>query len=304
MAEVVDSEEEAKNTALFNGEEATLLVVTKKGGTDTLELVSKIDSIFEDYKKTYPEFKFEIYANEAEKVKNRLEVLTSNAVSGLVLVIFFLLLFLPGRIGIMASLSLPIAVLVTFGFMPILGMNLNAITILALVIALGMLVDNSVVIAENYSRLRNEGIAPKQAALDSISQLWLPITATAMTTAAAFLPMLMTKGIMGQFIKWIPIVVTIALFASLVESFFFLPMRLVSRKNDNKTTEKAESSDWFSRVFITKFEKFMGSVVKHRYLTATLFGALIVGAFYMMFVMNQFILFPSEQTEAYIARGS
>ena len=114
--------------------------------------------------------------------------------------------------------------------------------------------------------------------------------------------MLMTKGIMGQFIKWIPIVVTIALFASLVESFFFLPMRLVSRKNDNKKTEKAESSDWFSRVFITKFEKFMGSVVKHRYLTAALFGALIVGAFYMMFVMNQFILFPSEQTEAYIAR--
>ena len=97
VAEVVDSEEEAKNTALFNGEEATLLVVTKKGGTDTLELVSKIDSIFEDYKKTYPEFKFEIYANEAEKVKNRLEVLTSNAVSGLVLVIFFLLLFPTGK---------------------------------------------------------------------------------------------------------------------------------------------------------------------------------------------------------------
>ena len=303
VADVLDDEEDPRVNALYNGEKATLLVVTKKGGADTLALVDSMDKTIKSFKESYPDYRFDIYANEALKVKNRLEVLTSNAVSGLVLVIVFLLIFLPGRIGLMASLSLPIAVLVTFGFMPLLGMNLNAVTILALVIALGMLVDNSVVISENYARLRKEGMGSKEAALDSISKLWLPITCTAMTTGAAFLPMLVTRGIMGQFIKWIPIVVCIALFASLIESFFFLPMRLVTRKKESKKKqEKRKKDDWFSRIFIRKFESFMSFVVKHRYLTSLIFMGLIVGSFYMMFVMNKFILFPSEQTEAYFAR--
>src|SRR5690606_33904908 len=111
----------------------------------------------------------------------------------------------------------------TIGFMPVMGINLNAVTILALVIALGMLVDNSVVISENYARLRAEGFKPDEAANESIRVLWLPITATVFTTISAFMPMLVTKGIMGQFIKYIPIIVSISLLISLVESFFLLP---------------------------------------------------------------------------------
>ena len=304
VATIIDSEEDAKVTSLYNGEEATLLTVTKKGGADTLALVKDINKVIASYESTYPDHKFAIYNNESEKVKNRLEVLSSNAISGLVLVVIFLLIFLPGRIGIMASLSLPIAILATFGFMPVLGMNLNAITILALVIALGMLVDNSVVISENFARLRKEGMPSKEAALTSISKLWLPITATAMTTIAAFLPMLVTKGLMGQFIKWIPVVVTIALIASLVESFFFLPMRLVE-KEENKSKEEQSSEakdDWFIKLVITPFESFMRWIVSNRYITASIFLGLMAGSFFMMFGMNKFILFPAEQTEIYIAR--
>ena len=100
----------------------------------------------------------EIYSNEGQNVANRIKVLTSNAVTGLILVVIFLFFFLPGKVGIAASLSLPMAVLGTMGFMPAYGMNLDTITILALVIALGMLVDNSVVISENFTRLRQEGL--------------------------------------------------------------------------------------------------------------------------------------------------
>ncbi|SMF22116.1 efflux RND transporter permease subunit [Pseudobacteriovorax antillogorgiicola] len=304
VAQVIDAEEDPTIRALHNGQEATLLIVTKKSGADTLALVESIDSTIEKFRSSYPEYQFKVYNNEAEKVKNRLEVLTSNAVSGLVLVVVFLLIFLPGRVGIMASLSLPIAVLATFGFMPVFGMNLNAITILALVIALGMLVDNSVVISENYARLRKDGMGSRKAALTSISKLWLPISATAFTTIAAFLPMLVTRGIMGQFIKWIPVVVTIALVASLIESFFFLPMRLVENSDQNIVDEdqKQEKSDWFQRGVIEPFERMMAWVIHHRYITATIFSGLMIGSFYMMFGMNKFVLFPSEQTEVYIGR--
>jgi multidrug efflux pump subunit AcrB len=303
IATVEDSEEEIKTLTRYNGEDATIIIVSKKGGADTISLVNSIDKKLKSFRERYGnDFKFVVYNNESKKVANRLDVLTSNAVSGLVLVIVFLFIFLPGRIGLMASLSLPLAIMATMGLMPSYGMNLNAITILALVIALGMLVDNSVVISENYTRLQGEGYSPMDAAMKSVQDLWLPITATAFTTIAAFLPMLVTKGIMGQFIKYIPIVVTISLIASLGESFFLLPMRLVTIGGKIKTDDQGKAKvDWFVK-YQEKFERLMGWAVKHRYWMSVLFVITFMVSVFLMTVANKFILFPSDQTEIYVAR--
>lgn len=310
LAEVVDGEEDAQFLSSFNGEPATFLIVNKKGGADTLALVDEVNATLARFRKQYKDqFEFKVYNNEGEKVKAKLEILSSNAISGLILVIVFLFIFLPGKIGLVASMSLPLAVMATIGFMPMFGMNLDAITILALVIALGMLVDNSVVISENYARLRNdEGMESFDAAFTSAKQLWLPIATTGFTTIAAFLPMLVTKGIMGQFIKFIPIVVTISLLISLVESFFFLPMRLrFAGQNLNKTEgenpeqEREITRDWFHK-FIVKFENMMTAFVRRRYLVFAGFGAILFGALLLMAKGNDFILFPPEQTEIYVGR--
>jgi multidrug efflux pump subunit AcrB len=305
VATVTDGEEDARFLSRYNGQEATILVVNKKAGADTLELVSEVSQLIDRYQKQYEgQVQIEVFENEAQKVKNRLEILTSNALSGLVLVVVFLLIFLPGRVGVMASFSLPLAVMATFGMMPSWGMNLDAITILALVIALGMLVDNSVVISENFVRLQNEGLEPLEAAVRSVKQLALPITATALTTIGAFLPMLVTKGIMGQFIKWIPIVVTTALTLSLVEGFFLLPLRLklAGRTGIKSTSASAkDNNDWFDG-FIKRFEDLMRILVHRRYLVAVGFGGLIFVSILFMGVFNKFILFPPDQTEVYLGR--
>jgi multidrug efflux pump subunit AcrB len=300
VAKVVDGEEEIKIKSRYNGQDATLLTVTKKAGADTLKLVDEVIVKLDKFKKQHTDVSFHVFNDESEKVRNKLEVLSSNAISGLILVVIFLFIFLPGRIGIMASISLPLAVMGTVGMMPSLGMNLDAITILALVIALGMLVDNSVVISENFTRLRQEGLEAQEAALESVRTLWLPITATAMTTIAAFVPMLVTKGIMGQFIKWIPIVVSISLLLSLAESFFFLPMRLAKAGGEIKKVEEGKNKDWFHR-FEKKFENLMDVVVSNRYkFLLVFFGLFVLSGIF--FKANQFILFPADQTETYIAR--
>ncbi len=307
IATIEDSAEDATILSNFNGRPATFLIVNKKGGADTIALVDEVNAIVERFKEQYKDqFEITIYNNEALKVRKKLDILSSNALSGLALVIFFLFLFLPGKIGVMASISLPLAVLATIGFMPVFGMNLDAITILALVIALGMMVDNSVVISENFARLKNdEGMRPFEAALESVRQLWLPITCTAFTTVAAFLPMLVTKGIMGQFIKYIPIVVCIALMLSLVESFFLLPMRLRFSGSGGKSSKVQEEhtpeKDWFHK-FIVKFEAMMEVLVRRRILVLFGFGAIIFGSLILMAVGNKFILFPAEQTEIYVGR--
>jgi multidrug efflux pump subunit AcrB len=301
IATVEDNLEEIPTRARHDGCGATLLIATKKAGADTLSLVQAINEKVELFKKRYPDYEFHIYNDEGGKVGNRLDVLTSNAVSGLFLVILFLFFFLPGKIGIAASLSLPLAIMGTTGIMPSFGMNLDTITILALVIALGMLVDNSVVISENFTRLRQEGKSPTDAAVESVDTLWLPITATAFTTIAAFLPMLVTKGVMGQFIKYIPIVVTISLLWSLAESFLFLPMRLKIAGKIVKQKVEGEHVDWFAK-FEHKFEIFMDVMVRKRYWVMGAFTGILFISIFFMGVANKFILFPAEQTEIYMTR--
>jgi multidrug efflux pump subunit AcrB len=303
IADVIDGEEDGDTLASFDGKESTFLIVNKKGGADTLALVAEVDKIIERFRTQYEgQFEIVIYNNEGDKVRKKLDILASNAVSGLILVVVFLFLFLPGAIGLVASMSLPLAVMATIGFMPIFGMNLDAITILALVIALGMLVDNSVVISENFARLRDdEGYSAADAAYTSVKQLWLPISTTGFTTIAAFLPMLVTKGIMGQFIKYIPIVVTISILISLFESFFFLPMRLRFAGKFVKKSKGEKKKDWFYK-FIVKFENLMNVLVRRRYLVFVGFGAILIGSLLLMTKGNKFMLFPPEQTEIYVGR--
>lgn len=302
VARALDGAEEARALATWNGQEAVLLVVNKKAGADTIKLADQVFAVVERYKKAYEgQVTFNVYNNEANKVRAKLDTLTSNAVSGLVIVVTFLLVFIPGWVGVMASMSLPLAILTTLGIMPMFGLNLDSITILALIIAMGMLVDNSIVITDNFVGLKREGMKTHEALVKTIADLWAPITATAFTTIAAFLPMLVTKGIMGKFIMAIPIVVTIALLISLLESFFFLPMRLSLVGDRVKTESTGGKKDWFAP-YRVKFENFMRVVIRRRYLTVGILLLMIVGSMVLNAVGNKFILFPAEHTEIYMAR--
>lgn len=315
VAEITDGTKEPLIEALYNDENATFITISKKSGADLLSLAKDVETVVADFNEKYTgAVSFKIFNNEGVRVGNRLEILKSNALAGLFLVVLFLILFLPGRSGIMAAFSLPLATLATFSYMHLSDMTLNTITILAMVISIGMLVDNSVVISENFNRLVSEGFTSKKAILRSIKTLWLPITGTALTTIAAFLPMLVTKGIVGQFIRGIPIVVTAALVLSLFESFILLPVRLVKPKEAEaketkgdedigETDEEPEGHDWFSRFIIPPFESLVKSLITHRYLTLILFSAIIIGSLFLMIGANRFVLFPAQQTEIYIARA-
>lgn len=303
VATVKDGQQEPRTLTRYMGEEATLLTVQKKGGADTLKLVNNIRPLLKRYEDKYQgKVKFIIFNDEGVRVEAKLSTLSSNAVSGLAVVVLVLLFFMPGRMGMMVSLSLPLSLLATIGLMPSFSLTLNSITILALIIAMGMLVDNSIVISDEYIRRRQEGASSEDAAVDTVHNMWIPITATALTTIAAFLPMLVTTGIMGRFIYAIPVVVTAALLFCLVECFLLLPMRLhFVAKNMNVTVSKEKKTGWFDKV-AAKFEKFMGWVIDHRYLTALAMSLIIIFSFVVIGVFNKFILFPPEQTEIYLAR--
>ncbi len=302
IARIADGAEDPRTLASHNGKEAVLLTVNKKGAADTLKLAADVREILKKYRKTWKgQAEFNIFYDEGIMVETKLSTLSNNAWSGLILLVAFLMLFMPGKIGIMTSLSLPVGIMACFGLMPLFGLNLDSMSILAFIIAMGNLVDNSIVISDNFINLRRAGAEIIPAVKQSVMDLWAPITATVLTTIASFLPMLVTKGIMGEFIRPIPIVVTIALVVSLFESFFLLPIRLIFvGKNVKKNTDDGKVH-WFD-TWRAKFEKVMTWVVYHRYITVGACCALILSSLLLMAFGNKFILFPSEQTEIYLAR--
>lgn len=302
VAVVTDGEEEPRTLSRYMGEPATLLTIQKKGGADTLKLIDGVMPILKRYRTTNPDYKFNIYFDEGVNVRQKLDTLSSNALTGLIVVVAVLLFFMPGRIGLMVAISLPVILLATIGLMPAMDQTLNSITILALIIAMGMLVDNSVVISEEYIRRRQLGSTSIDAAVDTVENMWIPISATAFTTIAAFLPMLVTTGIMGRFIAPIPIIVTTALLFCLFECFLLLPMRLHVIGSRIKIVPEAEKkSGWFEKL-AAKFEVFMDWSVRHRYVTAGIMFGIFIFSMVMIGVFNKFMLFPPDQTEIYLAR--
>jgi multidrug efflux pump subunit AcrB len=299
VGRVVDGGAKPETLARINGEEATLLVVTKKADADALRVLDAVQLKVEEFEKALvAPNKLVIFNDEGARIRNRLDIVSFNAIAGMIIVLIVLFAFLPGKVGLFSSFSLPLCALGTVSFMVFLGANFNVITMIALVICLGNLVDNSVVISENYSSLIEKGVAPRDAAIKSAQQFWIPFTASTITIISAFLPMLVTKGVMGQFIKWIPIVVTIALLLSLLESLTLLPARLQFIQPKKK---HASGEDWFAR-FELKFARLIRWTLDRKFLTIGSLAGLVISGTFVTALLNRFELFPAEGVEYYVAR--
>jgi multidrug efflux pump subunit AcrB len=306
VATVKDGYEDSQISALLDGEPATLLVTTKRADADAIKTVDSLKQELAAFATQNPEFGFKVFNDEAERVAERLDIVVGNGLSGFLVVLVLLLIFLPGIVGFVTSMSLFLGVAGTLAFMPLAGANFNTVTMLALVIIIGMMVDNAIVISENYARLRSEGVERVLAAKKAVHQFWLPLTATALTTVAAFLPMLVTLGILGQFIQWIPIVVTVGLLISVVEGFILLPARLrfTMRKDQlviDDSGQKTQKADWFASV-TRAFERLSKNLIRFRYLTMGILTAVIACSLALAVFGNKFVIFPKEDVEFYFAR--
>ena len=296
LGRVEDSHEENKAIIRFNNKPVTYLNITKKEKSDSIILSKRIKKLLKKY--PLPErYKVQVYDNEADRTEQQLSIVWNNAWVGMVLVLFVLLLLLPGYLGFLSALSLPVSILGTIALCSAFDITFNTITMLAFIICIGMLVDNAVVISENYARLRRDQLSSQAAALQSVSQLYKPVTATVLTTIAAFLPMLVTKGIMGQFIMWIPIMVSVALTVNLLDAFLLLPSRLqfTIRKNTHKENR---IQDRFQKI-TDQFSEFISACIKKRYLSFFILSGTIFLSLFSSVLWNEFILFPKDNVRQF-----
>ena len=281
---------------------ATSLSVMKTMKADTITVIANIKKNIEKFKQnSNKEYKILTGFDEGENTRKKLIIVINNALTGLLFIFVVFFLFLPSRVGLMVSLSLPLSVFGTFAILPFIGVSFNVITMLAFVICIGMLVDNSVVIAEYYSRLITENKkSPQSAALQSVRQFAKPITATALTTIVAFVPMLVTTGVMGEFIQWIPIVVTIALLMSLFESFCLLPNRLQWLPQKKPSRYQAGILKKLSQIE-NLFEKGIKKAIAKKYISLGFIALLIFLTILMFKFASRVDLFAARSPEFYTA---
>ena len=227
IADVKDTYEERSVISRLNQKPVVSLTISKKEQGNSIKIIKQIKKIIAEYGEKYSEnVKFTITNDTSIYINDILDILLSNALMGLVLVITLLGLFLGRRNALMAAIGIPITFLFTFLYMYATGRSLNAHSIFGLVLVLGMVVDDAVVVIENCYRYIQKGYHPKKAAVIGTVEVGRPVIASVATTIAAFLPLVLMPGIMGRFMRIIPVVVTLVLAASIFEAFFILPAHI------------------------------------------------------------------------------
>lgn len=232
IAQVVRARAKADRIVSFEGKPAVLFAVMKQDSTNTLELVERVDQFIKARNKIGQELgvTFTLVDDQTLITKNALNIMQTNAIYGLLFVLVVTWFFLGARVSILVTIGIPFTLAGTFIVLQILDQTLNTSVLLAIVIALGMLVDDAVVVVESiYYKLR-QGLRGIDAAWTGLQAVIKPVTASVLTTMAAFLPLMLLPGILGKFMMVIPLVVTVALAFSLVEAYWMLPGHIMAAK--------------------------------------------------------------------------
>lgn len=228
IATVIDGFEDSDLSTNFNGEANATVNVFRVGDEQVLEIVDEVGAFLDDeFRQTLPEgIDVSIWRNDAEELQNRLDLLLKNATLGLLLVILCLALFLDFRVAFWSAVGIGIAFIGAFSVMTTADMSINMLSLFGFILAIGIVVDNAIVVGENIFKNAEKGAAPMQAAVRGTQRIAVPVTFSALTTIVAFTPLLQLPGILGKLLSDIPTVVIIVLTLSLLQALLILPRHL------------------------------------------------------------------------------
>jgi len=296
LAELSRSTEEPSELVFYQGEPAVMLPIVKKANTNVIELVERVQAYI-DQRNALSEntgVRLALVDDQTISTKEALGLMQNNALIGLLLVLLVTWIFLGNRISFLTSIGIPFTLAGTFLFLNIIGMSLNNMVLLGVVIALGMLVDDAVVVVETMYRKLQGGAEGIAAAIAALREVFAPVTTSVLTTMAAFLPLMLLPGILGEFMKVIPLVVTIALAISLIEAYWMLPAHVsVSGKYT-----KAATKTWRDRMthkVKLRYTRWLLKALRHPIISITCSAAIFILAILILaFGLIRFNFFETD----------
>lgn len=262
-----------------------LIASTENTKTTVKEMIASIKE------KDGIEISYDFVDEQAFYIKRRLSILAENGLLGIVLVFICMMFFLNFRVSFLASMGAPLAFMVSFIVMQYIGVSLNLMSMFGLILVLGMLVDDSIIVAENFYQKLEIGMQPREAAILAAKETLAPVTATILTTIVAFGSLFLLGGIWGKFLWSVPAVVLICLAASWLECFFILPSHLADFVKVKKGG--VEKNRWYQPL-LNIYKKIISFALDVKYFTILIFIILFAGACTLFYFEVEKELFPDD----------
>lgn len=310
IAEVRDGFEDVDLYAGFDGERAAFVQVFRIGEQSALDLARTVKKYIESKKFDLPEgISISLWEDDSAILKSRMDLLKRNAYLGLALVFLCLTLFLNIRLAFWTTLGIPIAFLGAFYIIPFFDVSINMISLFAFIMSLGIVVDDAIVVGENIFAYRQEGMDRTAAAIRGVKEMAMPVVLAVMTTNFAFIPLAYTSGIMGKFLRVLPIVVVSVLTVSLIEALLILPAHLSAKQSGRRglirpLTDRinrlaGSALKWF---IYNPFQRFVARAVRGRYVTfAVSLAIFLCTVGYIVGGHIKFIFFDTIEADNMIA---
>jgi multidrug efflux pump subunit AcrB len=286
----------------YNGKQNISLNINKSKEGNAIALSKEIRKILVGFNAKYENIRFEAYTDTSIWIKNRLNLVSSNILFGLVLVFTALFLSVNMRIAWVVGIGIPASFFITLVVMDMIGYSLNMLTLLGALIALGMLVDEAIVVAENIYRHMEMGKSPRDAAIQGSVEMFPAVLTATLTTVFAFLPLLIMSGKMGMFMQVLPVMISVLLLSSLFEAFYFLPLH-AKEFYSMGTFKKEKHEESFWKGWIARYQNFLGKLLVHKKRSLAIILTLIILGTMGILKITKFQLFPEFDAQQVYLNG-
>ena len=306
VADINRGFEKNKSIIKVNGHEGIMLRVVKNSSYGILEALEAVKKQIKNFQKNSLKgtgIELATLDDESVDLKNRLSIVVTNGSIGFILILIMLFVFLNFRSGIWVAVGIPFTLCFSMICMSMMGYTINNITLAAVIIVLGMIVDDAIVVSENITRLRSEGMSSEQAAIKGTAFVFTPIVASILTTCIAFVPLFFFRARFGQMLVYIPPVIFCMLGASLFESLMILPghmhldfpifSKLLSRFR--KKIPKEEKVHWFNKVE-DSYGNILNKILPFKLFIFIAFILLLIFSGYIVKTKMKYVMFPREET--------
>lgn len=304
--------EQSDTVYKVNGHEAVIFSVVKNSSHGILEALAAVEGVVANFRENNlsgTAIQLVLLDDESIDVQNRLSIIAVNGGIGFVMILVTLFVFLNVRAGIWVAMGIPFTFCCTMIFAAAIGYTINGTTLAAVIIVMGMVVDDAIVVAENITRLRRQGMEREEAVIKGTSFVLLPIVASIATTCVAFVPLFFFTGHAGKFIQFIPPIIFFMLIASLFESLLILPghmglhISLPGMGCRQVDESNGMGTHWFDRVELA-YARFLEKSMRFSWLVLLGFACLLVVAGFIVVSKMKYEMFPREETRDIVLTGT
>jgi multidrug efflux pump subunit AcrB len=284
----------------ISGQRAIVLKLSRTAAGDSLEAARVLDAWFTETRPTLPPgVELEVFSERWELILDRINVLLKNGAGGLLLVLITLFLFLSGRVAFWVAVGIPVSFMATLAVLYLAGGSINMVSLFALIMGLGIIVDDAIVVGEDAQAHHDMGEDPLRAAEGGARRMLGPVLASSLTTVAAFLPLMLVGGVMGNILSTIPLVIVSVILASLIESFLILPghLRGAFRHAHQPRPLRERLDAAFERFREQRFRPLIDLALRHRASTlAVAVACLVLAVGLLAGGRLSWVFFPSPES--------